>query len=358
MVEVMEGTYSASSIRTVIECNGQLKSIQGRHILITGASGLIGSTVAEMLFFLNREQTAGNTLFLAGRNKKRIEDRFHEWTEGEDYHFVQYDAMAGQLEQRLGDIRIDDVIHGASNSDPVSYAKSPVETMMVNLLGTREVLEYMQHSLCKRLLYISSSEVYGNRDGNSPFREEDYSYVDILDARACYPSAKRASETLCAAYREEYGMDYVIVRPGHIYGPSITETDSRASAQFSREAAAGKPIVMKSAGEQIRSYTYALDCASAILTVLIEGEAGNAYNISNPKSVVSIREMAEAFADAGNVMPTKQDATEQEKKGFNRMRSSALNADKLLALGWHALYSMKKGAEETVLEMRKGNRLA
>lgn len=117
----------------------------------------------------------------------------------------------------------------------------------------------------KRLLYVSSSEVYGNKTGNQPYKEKDYGYVDILNQRACYPSAKRAAETLCTAYGQEYGLDTVIVRPGHIYGPTITETDSRASAQFTQNAIEGEDIVMKSAGMQMRSYCYVLDCAYPIL---------------------------------------------------------------------------------------------
>lgn len=117
--------------------------------------------------------------------------------------------------------------------------------------------------------------------------------MDILNQRASYPSAKRASETLCIAYGIEYGVDTVIVRPGHIYGPSITESDSRASAQFTRNVVAGKDIVMKSAGTQVRSYCYTLDCASAVLTVLLNGQTGNAYNISNKNSICTISDIAQ-----------------------------------------------------------------
>ena len=169
-----------------------------------------------------------------------------------------------------------------------------------------------------------------------------------LNPRASYPSSKRAAETLCAAYKEEHGLDFVVIRPGHIYGPSITKTDSRASAQFTRNAKAGKDIVMKSAGTQLRSYCYTLDCASAILTALINGNNGEAYNISSRELVCSIRDIAEALAKAGNVNVVFENASETEKKGFNLMDNSSLNGAKLESLGWEPLYGISEGSEKTL----------
>lgn len=212
----------------------------------------------------------------------------------------------------------------------------------------KSLLEIAKDIQGSRLLYISSSEVYGRKDENRPYLESDYGYVDILNPRACYPSSKRVAETMCAAYHEEYGVDFVVVRPGHIYGPSITDTDSRASAQFTRKAVAGEDIVMKSAGNQLRSYTYTLDCASAILTVLLKGKCGEAYNISNSQSVVTIRELAECIAETAGVNVVFEQATDQEQKSYNMMDNSSLDSSKLESLGWHGFFDMKKGIEATL----------
>ena len=158
--------------------------------------------------------------------------------------------------------------------------------------------------------------------------------MDILNPRACYPSSKRAAETMCATYQEEYGVDFVVVRPGHIYGPTITESDSRASAQFTRLAVKGKDIVMKSAGTQLRSYTYTLDCASAIIAVLTCGGMGEAYNISNSNSIVTIREFAECMTEISGVKLIFEQSSNKEKRSYNLMDNSSLNSEKLESLGW------------------------
>ncbi len=321
-----------------------LKNIYNKNVLITGATGMICSTVVDLLFYLNRKHSAGIGIILAGRSEQRISERFSGFECGADYSFVPYDATR---EMDVG-VEADFIIHGASNANPAIYTKEPVETMLANFIGLNSLLKMAADTGCGRLLYISSSEVYGNKEESRPYKEEDYGFVDILNPRAAYPSAKRAAETLCAAYGLEYGLDTVIVRPGHIYGPSITDADSRASAQFTRNAAGGQDIVMKSAGTQLRSYCYTFDCASAILTVLLGGKKGEAYNISNRDSVVTISEMARALAKAAGVDVVYEEPTDLEKKGYNLMENSSLDAKRLEALGWSATFGLREGAERTM----------
>ena len=321
-----------------------IKNLFGSTILITGATGMICSVVAEVLFYLNKEKSANIQIVLAGRNKDRMKERFYCFEEGKDYIFVQYDATSDIPLK----IKADYIIHGASNADPSKFAKEPVETMLANIIGLNTLLKSATDNNTKRLLYISSSEVYGRKEEKRPYKEDDYGYVDILNPRASYPSSKRAAETLCSAYSTEYGLDTVIVRPGHIYGPTITDSDSRASAQFTRKAKGGEDIVMKSAGSQLRSYCYTLDCASAILTVLINGKSEEAYNISNPYSIVTIREMAEAFAKSGNVNIVFENPSDIEQKSFNLMDNSSLESHKLESLGWEAKYDINRGARHTL----------
>ena len=105
---------------------------------------------------------------------------------------------------------------------------------------------------------------------------------------------------------------------------------------------------MKSDGAQLRSYCYVLDCASALLTILVKGTSGNAYNISNPQSIVTIKEIAQALASAAGTYVTIENPSDTEKKGFTPMRNSSLNADKLLSLGWKPLFNIEDGAEKTI----------
>lgn len=321
-----------------------IKQLQNSKILITGASGLICSAVVDMLMTMNDSMDLNISVYAAGRNREKIERRFSHWQNSKMFHYLHYDAT----EPFSTDVVFDYIIHGAGNANPSLYVQEPVETMLGNFLGMKELLDYSRNNKIRRILYISSSEVYGNNQTARPYREEDYGFVDILDPRSCYPSSKRATETLCAAYCLEYGVDYVIGRPGHIYGPTMTASDCRASSQFPRDVLEGKDIVMKSKGEQMRSYCYVLDCSSALLTILLAGKSGQAYNISNRDSVVSIRELAECIARESGHKVVFEIPSEQEKMGYNKMNTSALNAEKLENLGWNAAFSLVQGVQGTL----------
>lgn len=322
----------------------ELHLLRNKSILITGAGGLICSALTDVLIYLNRKNCLNLSIYAAGRSEERISRRFYHWESGRDYNFIAYDAM---LPIHF-DVCFDYIIHGASNAVPAKYSTEPVETMLSNLEGMNNLLRYIAETGTGRILYISSSEVYGKKKGQEPYSEEEYGFVDILNPRACYPSSKRAAETLCAAYKKEYSVDYVVVRPGHIYGPTATDRDNRASSQFARDVKSGKPIVMKSAGNQLRSYCYVMDCATAILTVLLKGKSGEAYNISNKDSIVTIREMADAFARAGGQTVEFDIPTEEEAASYNLMENSSLTSDKIEQLGWHGKYSMQEGAARTL----------
>lgn len=333
-----------NDVERVIKCIPNIDKLRGSKVLITGATGMVCSPLVDILIYLNQRFGMQIELFLAGRSRRRMSDRFEDLVEGKDYSFIKYDATK---DEELC-LEVDYIIHGASNASPNIYSLEPVETLLGNIIGTNSMLRLATQNNTKRLLYISSSEVYGKIESELPYLESDYGFVNILDPRSCYPNAKRTAETLCVAYSVEYDIDVVIARLGHIYGPSITQSDMRASAQFSRNASRGMDIVMKSPGKQLRSYCYTLDCASAILTILINGENRNAYNISNCDSIVSIYDMAKELAGAANVGIRFADASEFERKGYNLMDNSSLDSGKLEKLGWKACFDLKEGVRRTI----------
>ena len=327
----------------------EIDKLYNKKILITGATGMLCSPVVDIISLLNREKNAGIELTIAGRSEQRCSDRFKGALDEGDYKFVKYDANSvAKL-----DVKADYIIHGASNADDRRFLKEPVETLLSNIIGLKALLDLAADNKGSRLLFVSSSEVYGNRErfsyaADGEIAEDEYGYVDILSSRSCYPSGKRAAESLCASYIDEYDVDAVIVRPGYIYGPTISKTDSRASAAFTLDAASGRNIVMKSKGEQLRSYCYMLDCASALLSVLVKGECGEAYNISNKDSIVSIKDVAECLAEKSGVKVVLEIPSEEEKKSFNPMKNSVLDATKLESLGWKAYFGLEEGIERTL----------
>lgn len=322
--------------------------LRDSSILITGGGGLICSTIADFLLNLNDTEHYDLHVYVADRSMEHTMKRYGDWANRQDLTILEQDVI-NPLPETL---QFDFIIHGASNASPAAFISEPVEVMLANFVGMKNVLDYAKEHHVKSVLYISSSEVYGEKQSQTPYDESTYYMVDILNPRACYPSSKRAAETLCAAYAEEYGVHAVIVRPGHIYGPASNPKDNRAASQFARDAVAGRDIVMKSAGQQLRSYTYALDCVTAIVTVLLNGQSGEAYNISNPDSVVTIRQLAECMAEARGVKVIFDCPTDAEQASFNMMSNSALTSDKLLALGWKGYFNLRNGVNATIESMR------
>lgn len=320
--------------------------LSGSNILVTGATGLIGSTLIDLLMSNPRHDYA---VYASGRNVIRAKKRFEQYFSSDFFHFVTYDVMS-PIES---DIHFDYIIHAASNASPGSFSSNPVEVMKANILGVSNLIEYgIRHGM-RRFLYVSSGEVYGEGDGRI-FAEEYSGYVDSMNPRSCYPSSKRASETLCVSYYNEYAADVVIVRPCHIFGPNFTDVDNRVYAQFIRNVLNGEDIVMKSSGEQFRSWCYVVDCVSAILYVLLKGVSGQAYNIADPTSVCTIRQLAEMLANIGNTRVVMKVPSETEKKGYNLVSKSVFSIEKLEKLGWKVSGNMADKMRNTVKQLLGG----
>lgn len=318
--------------------------LSGANILVTGATGLIGGCLVETLMMNPKRDYQ---VYASGRNEERARLRFKAFADVAAFHFVKYDVM-----QPLAcDVNFDYIIHAASNASPNFFAKSPVEVIKSNIDGVANLMEYGLHHGMKRFLYVSSGEVYGEGDGRV-FTEDYSGYVNCATPRACYPSSKRAAETLCVSYAAEYGADVVIARPCHTYGPHFTEQDNRVYAQFIRNVLCGEDIVMKSTGEQFRSWCYVVDCVSALLHILLKGENCQAYNIADANSNISIRELAETVAKivGKDVVIDVPDA--DEKKGFNVVTKSVFSTKKLEALGWKPVIRIQEGLEHTIDVLR------
>lgn len=319
--------------------------LSGCNILVTGTTGLIGSCLIEVL--MSRENKDYH-VFASGRNESRARERFKDFFSDETFHFFKYDVM----EPLKGEVDFDYIIHAASNASPAFFAERPVEIIKSNILGVSNLVDYgITHGL-KRLLYISTGEVYGEGDGRV-FTEDYSGYVDCTKVRSCYPSSKRASETLCIAYSKEYNVDVVIARPSHTYGPNFTESDNRVYAQFIRNILKGEDIVMKSTGSQYRSWCYVVDCVSALLYILLKGENGQAYNIADNSSNITIKELAEMIAKIGNRKVVMNLPSDGEKAGYNVVTKSIFATDKIEELGWNIDGNMTEKMIKTINYCRK-----
>ena len=315
------------------------------NILVTGATGLIGGCLVEVLM---SRQDKDYHVYASGRNEDRAKKRFADFASDPSFHFVKYDV----LEPFESDVNFDYIIHAASNASPNFFSTKPVEVIKSNIQGLSNLMEYGLNHGMKRMLYVSSGEVYGEGDGRV-FTEDYSGYVNCTSPRSCYPSSKRAAETLCVSYAQEYGADVVIARPSHTYGPYFTESDNRVYAQFIRNILRGEDIVMKSTGSQFRSWCYVVDCASALLHILLKGEKGQAYNIADESSNITIKELAEMIAYMGGKNVVFDLPTNEEKAGYNVVAKSIFSTERIRALGWMANDSMYNNMLKTLNKARE-----
>lgn len=315
-----------------------------KNILVTGATGLIGSALVDLFM-----EEGLHDVYAAGRNEERAKRRFAKYTGNSRFHFVRHDVCR-PLE---GDTRYHLIVHAASGADPRSFSTDPVGVMIANIDGVRNLLDYGRNHGMERLLYVSSGEVYGSDNGKKLWHEDDSGYVDTMTPRACYPSSKRAAETLCVAYAAQYGLDVVVARPCHTYGANFTESDNRAYAQFMRNVVNGEDIVLNSDGSQYRSWIYVKDCAEALRTILYKGVNGTAYNVADEQSCVTIKELAELIAKAGHrkiIINAPHSTPKTEHSTLNTEHYKILRAtfdtSRLRALGWQPQFTLAQGIAE------------
>ncbi|MDE7266431.1 MAG: NAD-dependent epimerase/dehydratase family protein, partial [Lachnospiraceae bacterium] len=323
------------NVKTAVEHIVGFDVFFNKSVLILGASGLIGSFIADCFIYANENLDARITIYAVSRNAAQLKDRFGD-AYGSYLNFIEADVT--ELDIALP---FDYIIHAASYGHPKAFREMPVEVLLSNVVGTQKILEIAKLNATCRVLYVSSGEA----------QEE----VDHLSARACYPMGKRAAETLCISYKKEYDVDVVIARPCHTFGANITENDNRAASQFIMSAAKGINIEMYSMGEQVRTFSYVADCVSGLLTVLAVGESGTVYGISTGESC-SVKEFADKCAAAGKCRVEIHMPSGIEKAETSPIANQIVNNDALKNLGWQPVFSIAGGIAETIGIMKEMGR--
>lgn len=195
----------------------------------------------------------------------------------------------------------DYIYHMASIASPIFYRKYPIETLDANIWGLRRLLDFYREKPIRGLAFFSSSEIYGDpTPENIPTPETYRGNVDCQGPRACYDEAKRFGETMCYLFHQKYGMPITVIRPFNNYGPGMRLNDARVPADFAGAVRQNRDIVMFSDGSPTRTFCYVSDAVTGYLKALLYAREGfEAFNIGMDKPEISIRRLAEIYAEAG-----------------------------------------------------------
>ena len=322
------------------------EKLKGRSVLLSGATGLVGSFFTDVLMTLN-EDGLDCTVYALGRNEQRAAARFTKWQDDPHLVFIPYDINKPLVRDDLGEV--DYILHLASNTHPMQYSTDPIGTITTNIIGVQNMLDFACAHQAKRFAFASSNEIYGENRGDVEMFTEDYcGYINCNTMRAGYPESKRCGEALCQAYKAQKGLDVVIPRLTRSYGPTMLMSDTKAISQFIRKGIAGEDIVLKSAGTQYYSYTYVADAVSGLFTVLLCGENGEAYNIADVASDIMLKDLAAIIARTAGKEVVFELPDAVEAAGYSTATKARLDGSKLQKLGWKPRYNMEGGLQRTI----------
>ena len=319
--------------------------LDNSSVLITGATGMIGTVLIDILMERNLKHKGDIHIFAIGRSVDTANLRFSNYINHPSFCFLPCDVNKGiSLDED-----VDYIFHCASNTHPTSYANDPIGTIMTNVLGTEHVLRLAVERHSKRVLFLSSVEVYGENRGDRELFPEDYcGYIDCNTLRAGYPEGKRTGEALCQAFIHVHKLDIVIPRISRVFGPTMLLSDSKALSQFIKKAVYREDIVLKSEGNQYFSYIYVCDVVSALLYILFYGKSGEAYNISNEKADIRLKDLANILAEVANTKVVFELPDTIEAKGYSTATTARMDVRKIQKLGWKPRGEIREQLQKTV----------
>ena len=344
---MIDNRLYADDVALIADSNLPWEKLGNKSILITGASGLIGSFLIDVIMHKNCAADLNCKIIAMGRSVEKAKNRFERYWDNPCFEFLSHDINKPLVFS--DDRKIDYMIHLASNTHPIAYSTDPIGTIATNIIGTNNLLDFASNHGTLRFVFASSNEIYGENRGDTEFFDENYcGYINSNTLRAGYPESKRCGEALCQAYKHQKNLDVGIARLTRSYGPTLLKTDTKALSQFIKKGISGEDIVLKSEGTQYYSYTYMADAVYGLLTVLLKGENGEAYNIADETSDIMLKDLAALIAEYAGKKVVFELPDEKERAGYSTATKARLANEKIKGLGWSPFYDIKRGITRTL----------
>jgi len=332
-----------------------MSGFKNKTVLITGASGLIGSNLVDRLM-----QSGVAKLIVTGRNKSKLEKTFPDYKGSEIFQVIEHDASMPYPEE-IKDV--DYIFHAAGPMERNIVMNYPVSVILPNVLGTINTLEFLRKQEAEtgrkgRAIIFSSVTVYNNPTKEDYVAVEDETcFAQPLDApTACYSESKRMSEVIAKSYVKQYGVDAVIARFSTVYGPTRNVPDT-AFYEFIKKSIAGEDITVGSNAIPRRDNIFVDDAIDGLLTLALKGSPGMSYNISSNGELgnyAAVDEIAEQIAETGGEVLGKEPVKVNKSTiADNRKPGMKLSNDLLKQLGWNVRISHKEGLALTIKKIIK-----
>lgn len=304
---------------------------RGMTVVVTGATGLIGSLVCKALLLADERLGLGCKIIAVVRDEAKLEAVLDGYCGMGDLVRVGCDFAEGVPDIASADF----ILHAAAVTKSKVMVERPVEVALTSLRGTEAMLE-VARGTGARMVYVSSMEVYGTLPEGEIADEEALGWIDLAAPRSCYPESKRMCECLCSAYAAQYGVQVCSARLAQTFGAGVLPGENRAFAQFARSAMHGDDVVLRTRGLSEGNYVNTVDCVAGLLTLLVRGEAGLSYNVANEESHGTIREVAELACDVLGDGSSRVvvDIDESNSAGYAPDVHLRLSSARLRSLGW------------------------
>mgnify|MGYP003112483316 CR=1 FL=1 len=334
-------------LKYIVEHNLPWHNLDNSTVLISGANGHLPSYMLETLLYLNDVHNKNIKVIALVRNKEKSLQYFAHHQGRKDLGFIFQDVC----EPIDNNLKVDYIIHAASQASPKYYEVDPVGTLNANIVGTINLLKLAQRCNSKGFLFFSTGGVLGRIKASSiPAKETDYGYIDPIEIKSCYNQSKKMAENICASWASQYNIPITIVRPSYIYGGRMPLSDGRAFSNFISSALNNEPIHVVDGDRKTRSFCYISDATAAFFTVLLLGAPGQPYNVGIETETTISELVGEILKVATKYNSQISYSTSKTNKTVRRgsIDRSCFDITKIKSLGWSPKHSLADGIKKTL----------